>query len=621
MESNDLSKTCLWLCIETMSSQLLTHWPLHGRVADVTGRWSASGASDVQYGHVGPHGEADTAAYFNGRSSCIKFPVDAPLELAHRLFTLACWVKLSANITTAYGEIFSQFNTFNRCGMSLRITNSSPGYNALSDARNVHFGIDNALDSPWIDHGKPWPGNTLISTLTVYRGHLYTGIADAREVNDAPAVFRFAGGANWEFCGRLPTHPLTRSVQSMIVHKDRLYAGTGNWDWTRAKKDLCGPAQLFVYDGDRSWRSCGLFPSAFRVSCLASFDGFLYAGLDDGHVWRYDDEAPEHDGWTDCGQINNHNRANAMMPFQGHLYVAPHGACFRFEGEPNQWTCIGGNPSRTGKIGHPSFFGENQTHCLRVYESSLWAGLWPKGKAVRYEGDGRWSDRGTLGIDPAHEINEINELTVYNGKLYAGLLPLGEVYRHDRDDQWTMLKRLVHNPDFKKSEDVWSWNRVPCMTVFGGRLFAGTSSCHGRVDSLTPGLSSDAAAQCGRVHSFEAGKNACFDDDLGGDWHHIAAVRDSTELRLYVDGKLVSRSTPFVEKDFAHASGEPLRIGVGPQNYFNGYLSDVRVYAGAIDTAELAKISSRRFTKNTISLESENDAHDKMKFASALIEK
>jgi hypothetical protein len=575
-----------------MTSQLIAHWPLANHTGDVKGRFQPAIASDVALGEVGPTGRSGTAAAFNGRSSVIELPLDANIELADRPFTFACWAKLSPNITTAYGEIFSQFHIERRCGVSLRISSSSPGYNGLSDVRQVHFGIDNAIDSPWIDHGKPWPSNTLVSTLTVFRGQLYTGIADAEGVHDSPSIFRFRGGRDWEFCGRLPTDPLTRSVQSMVVHKNRLYAGTGNWDWTRAKRGQCGNAELFVYDGGTSWHRCGLFPNAFRVSCLGSYNGMLYAGCDDGHVWCYDDELPEEQAWTDCGQMNGHNRANAMIPFRRQLYVAPHGACFSYSGQPGQWTHVGGLREKPkNKIGDPSFYGENQTHCLRVYDSALWAGLWPQGKVVKWESDGHWSDCGTLGIDPSHQINEVNELTVYSGKLYAGLLPLGEVYRHDQADRWKMLRRLVHNPDFRV-EDPWSWSRVPCMTVFGGRLFAGTSSCHGRADVLTPGLTSLASEQCGRVHSFEAGRNACFDEDLVDGWHHITAVRDFTELRLYIDGRLAVTSRPYDERDFNAPSGVPLKIGQGPQNFFDGMLADVRVYNGVITPKELASISS-----------------------------
>jgi len=169
-------------------------------------------------------------------------------------------------------------------------------------------------------------------------------------------------------------------------------------------------------------------------------------------------------------------------------------------------------------------------------------------------------------------INEINDLAVYNGKLYAGVIPLGEVYRYETDGQWTNLGRLVQNEQLVE-KNIWTWNRVPCLTVFRGRLFAGTNSCHG-----------DAAEKphphVGRVYSIEAVRNVSFDDDLGSDWHEIAFERDATELRLSIDGKLFERSAAFTAGDYDLSNTQPLRIGVGPQSHLAGWLRDVRLYDG-----------------------------------------
>src|ERR1051325_11532478 len=185
-----------------------------------------------------------------------------------------------------------------------------------------------------------------------------------------------------------------------------------------------------------------------------------------------------------------------------------------------------------------------------------------------------YMNRGTLGDDPSHRINEINDLTIYNGKLYAGLLPKGQVFRLWQGDQWTLIKQLVDN-DAYDPRLVETWNRAPSMAVYRGRLFVGTSNCHGSFDTCP--------------HP-QAGRNVSYDDDLGGGWHHLVAVMDQTELRLYVDGKLASRSASFAPGVFNLSNGKSLDLGVGPQNHFSGSLSDVRIYDRALDEGNVAAL-------------------------------
>jgi len=510
----------------------------------------------------GPGGRR--AALFDGLRSHVVVQDQPERRLAAKEFSIAVWVRAEG----LYGDILGKFDTDRRCGFVLRVGGSSPGYNSVNDARNVHFGIDSDVLGTWEAHGKPWPSNTLISALTVYRGALYAGIADASR-------FRFCGGSDWAFCGRLHVDPRTRSVMSMLVHDGALYAGSGTWDWVKAIGGDSGPNHVFRYEGGERWHDCGQVGDGRRVLSLASFDGKLYVGDDRTKVYRFDGDGR----WSFCGKLGAHRNVNAMMVFQDRLYAATHGAIYRYEGG-SEWACVGG----TGGPGDSLLYGQDQTHTLQVYQSHLWAGMWPHGKVLRYEGGTQWADCGQLGISTdEYTINEVNDLTVYNGKMYAGAIPLGEVYRYESDGQWTRLGRLVHNEQMDP-EDVYSWNRVPCMAVFRGRLFAGTSTCHG--------IASDQPHRdVGRVFSIEAGRNATFDDDLGTAWRHVAAVRDTAELRLYVDGKPVGRSSSFAPADFDLADARPLLIGLGPQSHFRGALSDLRLYSRALDDAEIARLA------------------------------
>ncbi len=83
---------------------------------------------------------------------------------------------------------------------------------------------------------------------------------------------------------------------------------------------------------------------------------------------------------------------------------------------------------RKGRTPH----GMTQVHKLQVYDGHIYAGTWPEGSVLRYEGGDQWTDCGQLGVaTQQYQINEVNDLTVYNGKLHAGVLPRAEVYRFE----------------------------------------------------------------------------------------------------------------------------------------------------------------------------------------------
>ena len=159
--------------------------------------------------------------------------------------------------------------------------------------------------------------------------------------------------------------PLTLSVMSLIVHKGRLYAGSGVWNWDKAIKGISGPTHVYCYEGDKQWRDCGRFGSGFRVFSMASFKGDLYTGDDTGKCYRYDGDKK----WTFCGQLANEHRLNTLMIYRGSMYGASHGGFFRYEGG-EKWTRIGANPYAT-----------TQTHTMVVYDSHLFAGTWPLGQS------------------------------------------------------------------------------------------------------------------------------------------------------------------------------------------------------------------------------------------------
>jgi hypothetical protein len=210
---------------------------------------------------------------------------------------------------------------------------------------------------------------------------------------------------------------------------------------------------------------------------------------------------------------------------------------------------------------------------------------------LRYEGGEKWTNVGRLGLPKAakeeREINEVNDLTIYNGKLYAGVIPKAEAYRYESDGVWTLLASLARRPDWavEKSD---SWLRLTSLTCFQGKIFGATGSCRGRAVDVDP------EETLGRVYSLQAGQVVSHERDIGGDWTHLAAVRQSKQLKLYVNGRLSASSQAPEGRTFDLANAEPLRIGFGAQASFSGALADLRLYAGALDAEQIQQLYQTR---------------------------
>jgi hypothetical protein len=235
-----------------------------------------------------------------------------------------------------------------------------------------------------------------------------------------------------------------------------------------------------------------------------------------------------------------------------------------------------------------------QTHAMTIYQGKLTAGTWPLAKVAAYEGGEDWRDIGQVGEDGT----EVNSLCVYNGKLYGGSLPRSEVCRYDGQPQWTSIKRFYspagwtpvpprENGGKPTTEELNAWSRLTSMTIYDGKLFCSTGSC----------TSSPLDAPCdvrGKVFSIEAGKCVSYDDDLGPGWKHIAAVRQRGELKLFIDGKLVSKSSAFDPAEYDISTDKPLRIGFGQTDYFAGKMADVRVYNRALSQDEVGELATQK---------------------------
>jgi len=544
---------------------LVGYWKLEGDCAD----YSGLGNHGLNHGVVLKEGKA---ARFDGLGSYVEVPASATLQLGKGDFTVTAWVKCHEGARFT-GDIVNKYDPETRRGLNLHISASSPGYSSVSDARYVQFGIDNAVEGEWADCGRPWPENTLISTLTVFEGQLYTGIADALAPEQACHVFRYAGGQDWVDCGRVGSNLECPSVMGLIVHKGKLYAATGAWNYWNL--EAYGHPSVYRYEGGATWHDCRLDTPGKRITSLASLGEDLYASDDAGFTYRY-----EADGkWVVCGQTPDY-KLLSMMVFQDRLYGGASSLIHRYAGKP-AWDIVAEfNPVDICQV-----------HTFAVYEGKLWAGTWERGRLMRRDGDLDWAASGDTGAlndtvmreDRPSYNNEINDLVVYNGKLYAGVIPKGEVWRYD-GDHTTLVKRLVNNLDYSPEVHA-SWRRVPSMTSFEGKLYCGTSTASG-VPEAAP------TDEAGKVFCWQAGQVIAYEQDLSARWHHLAAIREAGRLRLYIEGKLVSSSEAFDPADYDLSNNRPLLIGFGAENYFCGELREVRLYDRALDEGRIKNLAS-----------------------------
>lgn len=569
---------------EQTPAGLIAWWKLNGDCRD----YSGNGIHGVN------HGVKLKTASFDGRGAYIEVPDHKSLALGTNDFSVCAWVHTQQDVSDVLGDILSKYDPVHRKGFTLNLKSSSGGYQSCGDDRHVYFGIDNGRRSDWQDCGRPSETSNYVSnSLTVFDGNLYAAITDAKSKQDWCHVFRYEGGQKWTDCGRVGSGNTT-GVMSLIVHQGSLYAATTTYDWTRVFSGDYDPVRIYRYEGGTRWADCGQPGSCLRINCIASYRGKLYAGGDRGlllpgerqwkgrpyKVYVYDGGTQ----WKVSAEFPAEEPKNcyphAMAVHDGRLYVG-YPNVYAFDGE--SWTFVGTPIGQTPKRFRPLL----QVHCLEVFRGRLLAGMWPEARAVAYQGDQNWEDRGRLGNG-----TEVNALTVYNGKLYGGAIPRAEVTRYDEDRKWTSLRRFYSPdgwtpapPDSATSQQANEWTRVTSLTSFQGRLFASIGSC-------TASILDAPADVRGKVFSMEAGKCVSYDADIGPGWKHIVARRSNDRLMIHVNGKLAAWSSIFRPSDYDISNARPLRIGFGETDYFSGKIKDVRIYSRALSDDEIVAVQS-----------------------------
>lgn len=525
-------------------SDLVGHWPLAKNCRDSSGAGNHGLNKGVTF--------IDSSAVFNGINAHIEVP-DAPsLNFGTSDSTIALWVHTESHLTDVIGDILSKFDPATRKGVNFSVMNYVGATSAQSNHRHVFFGIDGGqLQPKWTDCGRPG-NNKMVWALTVYDGHLYAGTWEPAD-GDAGHVYRYEGSDTWTDCG---SPDRCNAVSALAVHKGKLYAGSSFYSGRGSAQPISpnkNPGgRVFRYEGADQWTNCGKIGDVYTVTGLVTFGGQLFATTCDSYgcptrteaCYRYDGDRK----WSFVG--NPGGRLGAFLVHNDALHATVFGkqGFARYKGE-DKWQPLGVVPN-TG-----------QTYSAVIYRGRICLGTWPTGTVFRFEGLNRFTSLGRLG-----EEKEVMAMAVYNGKLYAGTLPLGKVFRYDGPAGWTDTGQLDTTPDVL-------YRRVWSMAVYQGKLFAGT-------------------LPSGHIYSLEAGKCVSAARSLPAGWQHVAVIKSGGVLKLYINGTLVAKSTSFDPSDYDLGNREPLLVGFGQHDHFNGKMRDLRIYRRALRASELRVLVS-----------------------------
>ncbi len=581
-------KTAGWQGDRSSASDdgLIGYWRLAGNCAD-SSIYNHGGSNQwADIFTVGPKGIPNTAAAFDGKRSYIEICHKDTLNLGTSDFTVSAWICTEANVDTI-GDILDKFDPATRKGFNFAVLDNQ--YRFPANRRNLFFGMDNAQEPVWTDCGKC--DNVGIWCMSVHKGRLYAGSyirnnGSRTDENSPGHVYRYEGGTTWTDCGRVAD---ASNVLCLADFQGSLYAGVS---YATEGDRLAGK----IYRLDESsgqWIDCGYLGKHLRVECMAVCNGKLYAGTYGGLAFNDKYSIYVYEGgkeWVHCN--DPWTSLSSLGVYHGYLFAAQ-ADLIRYEGQ-GKWTDCGRPGADTG-----------QTWSLATYQGDLYAGTFPPGHVHRYEGGKNWVDCGRLTTLPDDNgQREVMALAVYNGKLYGSLWPNGEVYRYDDEQNWTHMKTLglqgaggkysytktgpgPHGERYYTSDapnehpPVWprcyagapGVSRTPALTVYQGKLFAGTWNWEYDLP--------------GHVYSLEAGRSVSYDHELEPGWKHVAVVRAHDRLILYIDGRQVAVSSPFDPADYDLSNTRNMRIGMGTHDYFKGKISEVRLYKRALSEKEI----------------------------------
>ncbi|QDU79910.1 hypothetical protein Pla110_16300 [Polystyrenella longa] len=529
-------------CLSPLAAQegLVGHFKLSTNAKDSSSQHLQGKAVELKF----VKGKEFSSTRFDGLKSELIFEESSLAKIGTKPFSVSMWVNLSEETDDVIGDLISQYDPATRRGFNLSVKTNSGVTSSQSNYRQLQFGIDDGqLETEWTDHGQP--GNAVfIYSLATHQGELYAGTCESG-VDGVGHLYRWLEGKSWHDCG---APDKSNAVSALAEFDGNLYVATSKYRLRGSALDESPNENLggkiFRYDVDGTWTHCGTLSEIEAINGLVVYKDKLYASSTyaPGGLFRFDGGTT----WTNCG-LPDGKRVEALTVYNGYLYATGYdeAGIYRYDG--TDWSQVGLLPDAT------------QTYGFAVYEGDLYVSEWPNSRVYRYEGGDSWKNVGSL-----DDELESMPLIVYNGKMYCGSLPLAAVFRFDGDDNWSNLGRIDLTPDVK-------YRRAWSMSIFEGRLFAGT-------------------IPSGRVWSIAAGANATHDQTFPSGWHHVSAVKEMNRLKLYVDGKLVAKSEQFDAETYDLSTEQPLRIGNGQHDHFNGQMRDVRLFNQALQPADIQEL-------------------------------
>jgi len=513
-------------------------------------------SKSVVFGERGPAPDM-SAARFNGESSVIEIAPRPVLSFGKKNFTISCWIHTeeSAKGGDVIGDIVSCFDPAGMRGFNLSVvTNGGVTRTAQANYRHLHFGIDQGRSHGLEDCGRPGEA-VLPNALASIEGELYAGTLE-NEPDRTGHLYRYAGNKEWEDLGTPPDR--SNCVGGIARFEGKLYVASSRHQTTGSllgqPKNINPGGHVYRIDDNGKWTDCGnpgidsAVPEdanstigngngkADATGSLTVYRGRLYcASANQKGVFVYEGK----NNWRNIGP---ESRVFSLIIYRDQLYMLANGgvrpehggALYRHE-KDGDWEFCG----RPGK--------STQTYGAVIYAGNLYAGTWPDGEVHLYRGETRWENLGWLGY-----AREVMAMALYNGKFYAGSLPMANIWRYDGEKRFT----FVGNVD--NSEVVL--RRAWSMAVYRGALYIGT-------------------LPSGHVKRYRAGIMATSDCSLPAGWHHIAATRGDSQLKIYLDGRCISESEHFNSDDYDLSTGNPLKIGFGQHEHFRGLMADLRIYS------------------------------------------
>ena len=543
LRSLTLVYTAIWFCScqtkKDLTQGLAGYWPLSSDIKD----GSDNNLNTVMHGAVKLNAEGSG---FDGRSAWLEVPASSKTQLGNGDFSMAAWIYTEDTLNDVFGDIISQYDPSTKRGFHLSLKYNL-GPTNTGNFRQLDFGIDNNYSSQWIDYGRP--GNTIYPfSLISYKGNLYASTCDS-SANGRGHVYRYSGGDKWIDCGFLDS---SNAVSSLIEFNGELYASSAHYriggSSLPSSKNTIPGGRVFRYEAPNKWIDCGRV-LVEAIAGMIVFNGNLYAtsNYNSPAFYRYKGGKE----WVKCSVPDK--RINAMGIYNGYIYATSYdwGHVYRYDG--NTW-------ADCGQVGDEKV--NTQCYGFTVYEGKLYVSTWASGRVYRFDGINQWTDVGRLGKEL-----EVMGLIVHNGRLMGGTLPLAEVYSYQVDTTWLRMEQLDKTPDVK-------YRRAWTMAEHDGKVFWST-------------------LPSGKIYGFEAGKSVMSPNEVPSGWQHVAAIKTTDLLKLYVNGKMVTETKIPASMKFNLNSESPIKIGFGPNDYFYGRMREVRLYNRELNSREIKELSVR----------------------------